>query len=338
MPETPSSERAGCPEPDLSRHLANYCFGEASSVERDAFERHLIGCEFCRAEVERLSAAVRLLRTDKSLRDAVSGADLAALVGISAKYDLSFFGHLRHVLLTSALHALNYVFILFIEVAYGFDTYGTGAFKIAPLIFLFMFLASVGSFALDERLIRRGRPSSLWPNLTLVASAIVLYFGVCLFLPNHPIIHVTVTAYSAQTSYLKDVLFIVPMSILFLLRPFHFIGSMQRQLAKGQHHAALNLLRNEKNALPPRGLAFPSTKVLIAVILVAVLYVVPGAFRLFDMLVPGPYTSLFSKLILVRWVFYFTFLGEALLWYRSSITELKRECLVVVSDPGNRQI
>jgi hypothetical protein len=162
----------------------------------------------------------------------------------------------------------------------------------------------------------------------------MLYFGVCLFLPNHPIIHVKVTAYSAQTAYLKDVLFIVPMSILFLLRPFHFVGSMQRELVKGKHRAALSVLTNEKNALPPRGLAVPSVRLLMVAILMALLYVVPGAFRLFDMLVPGPYTSLFSKLIMVRWLLYFAFLVEALLWYRNSLTELKRECLVV-TDGGN---
>lgn len=318
-----------CNQPEASLVLTSYCFGDAPSEDRVAFERHLTSCAFCRDEVERLSAAVRTLRTDKDIQSAVSEADLASLVGISARADLPFFGHAQHVMISSALLAVNYVLILFIEIAYGFDIYGRSALKVAPLLFSAVFLLSIATLAFDERLIRQGHTSSVWANLIMTSSAALVYTGVCFYLPDHPIIQVKVTAYSAQVSYLKDVLYILPVSILFITRPFHFICLMQLQLSNGRHRAALSLLTKNDRALAPRGVSFPSVRVLIAVIVIAFLYLIPASLKLFDILLPGPYTSLFSKLILVRWICYFAMLTECLLWYRHSIEELKRECMVM---------
>ncbi len=326
--ETIPRHKPTCNNPALNYRLTSYCFGEMTANDRSQFEAHLSGCARCQDEVARLSAAVHALRTDESIAQELSEADLGTVFGISAKVDIPFFGHRKQVLASSALYALSYVLVLFIEIAYGFDRFGKGALVIAPLVFAWVFGTAVAALALDARLMRKGRHQLYWPWLVLWSAAAILYIGLLFFLPNYPIIKVKVTPHTPQVSYLKDIGFLLPISILFLLRPIHFVMAMQRQLALGQHKAALSLLQGDKLAVPPRGIAFPSKKVLVAYMIAAALYVVPGAMRLFDILLPGPYTNLYSGLILLRWLVYFFLAAECLLWYRKAVDELVRESVV----------
>jgi len=59
---TDSSDKTSCPRPDLERLLGRYEFDALSAEERSLFERHVLECDACFAELERGSLAMSVLR------------------------------------------------------------------------------------------------------------------------------------------------------------------------------------------------------------------------------------------------------------------------------------
>lgn len=315
----------------MGRLLTAYCFGRASEAERQQVEAHLLECNSCWREAPRLSAAVQVLETDRSLIATATPADIARAFGISSRLELSWGGHRWHVHISSLLYAALYAVGMLGEIAYEFDRYWPRGRWAALTIGGWMFAGSLAALAVDWRLVltgsRRGMLAALAVFGVTIATA---YAGACQFLPNVAVTQLNWETYSARTAYLKDIgyfLFILP---LFVLWPFHFVLAMQRELRAGRHTAGLALLGGDKLSVPPRDAFYLRPWLLAALIVVMIGVSLPLHHSLMDNAQPGPYKSLFANLILARLLIYYALAAECLAWYYRALNELKRECLAVL--------
>jgi hypothetical protein len=320
----------GCSSPEISQRLAAYCFEDLSESERRLFEAHLLDCDFCWTEVQRLSAAVQIMRSDKEILRNLSVTDVSAVLGISAKLDWFFGGHVAHVLIASALYALGYTLVLFIEVAYALDKMAPMTLILAPAIFLWTFVTAILGLAFDWKVSLAGHRTGLFISAgVFTAAAIILYAAVCWFLPAAPITQLRIQAYTAQAAYFKGIRYLLPLGVVFMAVPSHFVVVMQRELREGRHRLALGLLSGEKWAVSPPGAFHISVRTLWILLLAAVLISIPMTAHLLDNLIPGPYMNVFINLLQARWVLYFGLGLECLAWYSRALNELKRECVAV---------
>jgi hypothetical protein len=280
--------------------------------------------------VRRLASAVRVLDSDQSLLQSLTPADVAAAFGISGKLDLPFGGHRWHALLASGLYAALFAVALLGEVAYQFDHYGRRAIAAAVAMFAAMFLASLIGMAADWRLTLNGSNKGLAASMAIfLLAALALYVGACLVLPPEPITQTqsSLQAYTAQAAYLKDIIYFFILKVAFVLPPFHFVLTMQRELQAGRHRLALELLNGGRMSVAPRGTFFPRFWVLLLFFAVIVSISIFLHTNLMDHLKPAPFMNLFSNLILTRLMLYYALAAECLFWYYRALNELKRECL-----------
>lgn len=317
-----------CSAPEINLLLTAYCFGRASESERQSVEAHLLECECCWRETRRLASAIRVLDEDRSLLESLTPADVATVFGISGKLDLPFGGHRWHALTGGGLYAALFAVALPGEVAYQFDRYGRAAMAMAGVAFVWMFAAALAALAADWRLTTKDSNKGLAASMAvLLLAALAIYGGACLILPPEPITRLAQQAYTAQAAYLKDIIYFLILEVIFLLPPFHFVLTMQRELQAGRHRMALGLLGGDRLALAPRGAFFPRFWVLLLLFGLIVGISVFLHTNLMDHLKPAPFMNLFSNLILARLALYYALAAECLFWYYRALNELKRECL-----------
>lgn len=317
-----------CSTPGLNNRLTAYCFGDVDDNERFSIQLHLLECDICWEEVRRLAAAVEALRKDQELARTVSVEEVCSLIGISAKLDWRLGGHTNHVIIASVLYALSWVFGLISEVAYGFDQFGRGALWLSLPLFLWFFLTSVVGLLADWKLTIKGNLSGLRISMSGFASSAALAFaGLCFFLPDIPITQMTIHSQTARGAYLKGILYTMPLVIMHLLIPFHFVLAMQHELQEGRYRLALALLSGDGRSVTPEGAIHVRLRTLGFLLLVAFLVSIPLTARLFTQAMPSPYLGLFTLFIYLRWFTYFGLGLICLLWYSRAINELKRECL-----------
>jgi hypothetical protein len=318
-----------CTAPEVGRLASAYSFGRATEAERQSFERHLTECTACQQESEKLRAALRLLENDKGLLQTLTPADIASSFGISSRLDEWWGGHRWHVLLSSGIYAAIFAVTMLVEVAYQFDVYGRQGVTGATLMWLWMVATSLAALTLDWRLVRAGDRRALPLAVGVfslgVFGAIMISRG---FLPDHPVTLLTTSqAAPAQAAYLKSILYGLILNVLFWLPPFHFVITLQRELAEGRHRMTLGLLTGDKLSVTPRGAFYPR----LVALLVCFVLVIVVAFNLHHDLMgklkPDPYFNLFSWLIYARLTCYFALGAEGVAWYARSLNELKRECL-----------
>lgn len=320
-----------CFAPKISNLLTAYCFKRASEDERRLVEVHLLECDSCWREARGLDAAVQALETDRSLMQTMTPVEMASAVGISAKFDLLFGGHLWHVLTSGAMFGLLYAVALLVEIAYAFEKYKNGGLMLASLLFCWVMAFSLAAMWVDWRWTVGGRRGGLWLALLVDLAGIVLLFaGVCLFLPAAPITKLTLQAYTAQAAYFKTICYFVFLQSLFALLPFHFVIAMQRELQQGRHRNTLGFLNGDRMSVAPRGV-LPIRLWVLAVLLAAIISV--SLFlhhNLMSHLLNVPGMNLFANLIWLRLLLYYAAGVECLIWLYRSLNELKRECLAVL--------
>ena len=318
-----------CPAPGLNRLLTVYCFGRATEEERRAVETHLLECNVCWKETQRLREAIRVLETDPTLPQTLRPVDLAQAFGISGRFDQVFGGHSRHALLCSAIYAGLYAVAVLVEVAYQFDQYRRIAIGLAPVAFFWVFITSLAGLWVDWRLTLGGSPKGWAASAgAFLASAAALFVFVAIFLPATPVTEMNWEAYTAQAAYLKTICYFLILQAIFLLPPFHFVLAMQRELREGRHRLALGLLTDEKMTVAPRGAIYPKFWVLAVLIFITIAISVFLHHNLVSNLKPGPHTNLFENLVQLRLILYFLLAAVCLVWYYRMLNELKRECLV----------
>lgn len=312
--------------------VADYCFGDMGEGKRAEFEAHLLGCDVCWNAVLNLSPAVELIRTDKSLTKTFTAVDALVAAGVSSKLGRLFGGHLWQVLSSCCLYAALYSVALVLEVSYQFDQYYPGVLFLAAAVFVWVVLTSALGIWADWKVTAGGRASGLIFSASAFAlAALVLYFALGLYLPNRPITEANFPAYPAHGAFLKDTLYFLPLAVVFLVIPYHFVVTMQRELRDGRYRLGMALLMNERWSVVPGGAVYLRVWWLCLTLFAAFLVSLALTSHLFENLKPGAFSGLFVQLVQWRLVLYFALGAECLLWYYRALNEIKRECLAAVS-------
>lgn len=241
-----------------------------------------------------------------------------------------FGGHLCHVLASCTLYALLYPVALLVEVAYQFDKFGAPAMRIAPWVFCWIMLTSSVGLAADWRWARRGEAKGLaLCLLVFVGAAVALYVALGKFLPGAIVTEARFQTYTAHGAYLKSVYYFLPLAVLFLILPFHFVVSTQRELQAGGARAVLDVLLGGRQATPPAGSIYLRVRWLGLALAVAALVSLAVLAHLFENLLPNEHLNLFIQSVQWRTLLYFGLGLECLAWYYSSLGRLRRKCLAL---------
>jgi hypothetical protein len=319
-----------CTAPEISQLLTSFCFGHASESEQAQVRAHLLECDVCWEEAQRLEAAAQVLRTDRSLAQSVTPRDIATAFGISSKLELPLGGHLWHALAAGGLYAALYAVALVVEVAYQFDRYSHSAIPAAVIAFIWIFGSSLAGLAADWKLTARGSARGWLCSFAIfLVSALILFAGASVYLPEAPVTEMAMQAMTAPAAYLKTITYFLVLKSLFLLPSFHFVLAAQRELQAGRHRLILNLLAGDKLSVAPRGSVYFRLWFLTALLVVMVCIALFLHFNLVNNLRQGPYMNLFTNLLQTRLALYFALGVECVVWYARALNEIKRECLVV---------
>lgn len=319
----------------LKELLTPYCFGEASEADRLAFEVHLLDCDECWNEVQRLDAAIQTLRSERGLFFKFITPSALGLFGLSGRVRALLGGHFWYVLLSCFLYSLLYAISLIFEVV-EFDQLNAATWLTAAAVVLpWMFGTSLSALYVDWKFTTQGKTSALGAAMSIfvIGAALLLVFT-SFFFPGQPPGNLDSAAYPPEIAYIKDALHYLPYALAFLLLPFHLIVALQEELRNGRHRAVFALLTNDRAGVTPRGAVFPRVWLLSAILAALGLLSVVLTNTLFDHLVHGPRASFFMLLIQIQNFLYFVLGVVCLIWYSRSLDELKRECLAVLRDLG----
>jgi hypothetical protein len=326
-----------CTDRAVAELATPYCFGDATEGEARRFELHLMECDACWAEVQRLEAAVRVLRSDMTLAHTLTVQEIAGLLGMSAGLERRFSGHWRFVLAAGAVAASLFAVPVLVELAYEWERYQFVALLAAPAVFTAMFATMVFAMAVDVRRAREGR-GGLGRALVVLASATAL---LCLALwpwfENAPVVRASFQTYPLHLSYMKAMIHAWAVVPVFVFWPLHAVVALQRELAEGRHRGVAALLGGRATALPPRGLRYPRVWALAAYLVVVFVYHWAGTSHLFDNLTPNRHASLFMALVILRNGLLLGLPLMCMWWYAGCLDELRREAAAVlafIAEPG----
>lgn len=237
-------------------------------------------------------------------------------------------GHHWHVLISCTLYSLLYVVALLLEIAYQFDRFGAMAVRFTPIIFFWVFTTSLAGLSIDAKWTLQSRAKGLIiALLCLIGSALMLYSALCSFLPGYPITESIHQSQTAQGAYLKNVLYFLPLAIIFILLPYHFVVSLQREMRAGKHRLVHDLLLGKRRSLVPENTIYLKVWWLVLLLSGAAVTSLVFTFYMLDHLKPGLYTNLFTQLAFWRIMLYFALGLECLIWYAQALNALKRDCL-----------
>ena len=322
----------GCNDPRYGSQLAEYCFARGVDNECAEFELHLLQCDACWLEIRRLQSSVQVLRTHAPLKRQLLTPGIVGVLGLSGRVGRVLAGHSWQVLGMSLLYAALFSLSLVFEVAYEFDRFGRVAVWTAAIMFPVVAILALMGVAADWKLTAKNPARGLWASVVCVfLSAVAAVAGAWLVLPNRPITVMRIAAHPAPAAFLKDVIYCLPLWIMFVVIPFHAVVSLQREALAGRRNNVLNCLWGDKKALLPRGCIMLRPWHLGLLLGFAT----PTSFyltaHLLDNLVPSTYMTLFVFLIQLRTLAYFSLGLASLLWYIHSLNELKRECVAALA-------
>jgi hypothetical protein len=235
---------------------------------------------------------------------------------------------LRHIATSSALYAFLHCIALHGEIAYRYDRFGATILKITPFVFLWIFGASLINLWVGCRLIRKSRNNSLLFTISLLAVAeMMLYAGTSFVLPRESIIVADFPALTAHASYLKNIIYIFPLGILFLIIPVHFVVSIKKELESKNPSRFLTTLSGISQYVVPAGSVYMKVSWLWLTFFTTILMLIPGTLYLWDNLQPNKYLNFFISLRVVYLLIYITFIVNCLIWYKTALGKIKQELL-----------
>lgn len=228
-------------------------------------------------------------------------------------------------LLTSCtLYALLYAIALFVEVAYQFSSHAASAVRVAPVVFLWIWITSMAGLIACRVLTSTERAYSLPLVIVLfIASGVVVYVFVGSILPNVPITKALFRTYPAHGAYFKSISHFFPLAVIFLVVPYHFVVAARIQIRSGSTFQIRELLSNERFGTAPKGAVFLRVKWLAVMLMIAAIGSIVATAHLMDNLISTEYTNLFTQLIQWRMVLYFSLGVICLMWYSRSLNTIK---------------
>jgi DNA-binding winged helix-turn-helix (wHTH) protein len=239
--------------------------------------------------------------------------------------------HLWHTLASCTLYALLYSVSVIIEVAYQFERFGSTAVMIASLTFCWVWGTSMCGFGVDWRMTAARKSGGLTFSLLIfVAAALLLYLCLGLFLPGVPITDAKFQTYPAHGAFLKNVYYFLPLAILFMLIPYHFVMAAQSELKDGRGQIMRNVLIGKRMSVSPLGAIYLRLWWLCGLLLLAAAGGAIGIAHLFENLQPNVHMNFFVQLVQWRTVLFFSLGLECMVWYYRMLNHLK----VCARNPG----
>jgi DNA-binding winged helix-turn-helix (wHTH) protein len=233
--------------------------------------------------------------------------------------------HLLHTVVSSCVLAALYAISVFLEVAYEFDRFGSMAWRITPFIFAWVALSSILGLTVDRKLTLQGKANGLVLSIAIFfAAATILFLVLTRFLPSFPITQSTLQSYPAQAAYLKNTAYFLVLTLCFLIAPFHFILSMEREIEQGRFEGFLRLLTGSRLRAAPRGTIYPRFWAVTVFLVVLAAFSLVMTSNLLDHLKPANHMNLFIQLVYMRGILYFGLGIECLMWYYLALQRLKR--------------
>lgn len=153
--------------------------------------------------------------------------------------------------------------------------------------------------------------------------------GAWFVLPDVPVTEAKFQTYAAPAAYLKDIAYILPLALLFLLVPFHLVAVLEQEIKQGRHEDVLKLLTGRKLSIRPAGTIYIKFWVLGSLLAGLFAYSLVARAHLFDNLLPSAYLGLFGVLHQSRTILQFAFGLYCLGWYYWALNRLKSKCLVL---------
>jgi DNA-binding winged helix-turn-helix (wHTH) protein len=236
--------------------------------------------------------------------------------------------HIWHLFTACVLYASLYGIALFVETAYQFDRYKALVLRISPLAFTWILLTSIAGLVVDQKRTIKGRADGLGLSLLVfIVAGGILYGALSPFLPSVPVTEAQFQTHTAQAVYLKEVCYFCILATLFLIIPFHFVVTMERELSQGKQESVIAILTSNARSVLPTGTFYLKPQILGFFLALITLWALIVRAYVLDQLVPGPYMNLFMGVYYVRLLLFLGLPAYCLAWYFRAINELKRECL-----------
>jgi len=233
--------------------------------------------------------------------------------------------HGWHFLAASVLYGLYYSVAFMLEVAYEYETYGTRALKVTPLIFLWVTGTSWLGLVGGLRRTSRGSTSGLLCSLSIfIGAALMLYLALGVFLPNNAITQASFQTYPAQGAFLKSIYYVLPLVALFLVVPAHLMVAKECELIRGKWRTDLELQPKSSSAASGSSAVYLRTWWLVGILLGTFCVALLGTAHLFENLKANPNSELFIHLAQWRFLLYFLLGLECVLWYQQAQRRISR--------------
>jgi hypothetical protein len=318
-----------CKEPALNARIAELCFGTAEGDDRSALEAHLLVCDECWAEFQRISEAVHVLRDEKTTLEPVMAADLIQLVGLGARLHRRLGGH-RAIAIAIALgFGAMVALALLVEVAYQWEDYSTWAPYASVGVGLGSAAVCLLAFEMMRVRVLAGRANGIAFALApILAWAAVVALSVAPFLSADPIVLAKFQTMTARIGWIKSVGQAIQIPLLALI-PFHFVLAMQYELWSNRIDRVLRVLTKDPMAVTPRGTLFIRPAIAALIFGLFATWWILGNAHLLENLAPGPYLGLFMGLGISRMMVVLLALLAVLIWYARTLNELKREAIAI---------
>lgn len=229
-------------------------------------------------------------------------------------FQKSFSRHSAYILSVSLLYGLLFWIALLLEVAYQFDRFGTDALWLGFPLVLWIAATTFTGLSWTRNLVRQEKRNALFVGLTFfVIGTILMLSAMSYFLPTEPITQASFQTQTAFAAFLKNsLIYFLPLGVIFILIPFHFICVQQSEIPKD-----FSFPGNTELSLLSKGAIDLRPSLLFGLWLVTAGYSIFSTFHLLDNLLPGRYHNLFVTLIFLRFFVYFSLGLICLIWYNS---------------------
>lgn len=225
--------------------------------------------------------------------------------------------HFRHLLGACVLYALYYSVAFVLETSYQYETYGGRALHFAPFIFFWILITSLVGIGAGFKRTSAGSEMGLLLSVSVfVAAAVLLYFASGFFLPNRAITQASFQTYPAHGAFLKNIYCVLPIAVLFMVVPSHYIVGIESGIIDRDWRPQLTPRGRVRMTTTQAPAVYLKTSWLIGILIITLVLAFVGTAHLFENLKPNPNMGLFIQLNQWRLVLYFLLGLECVLWYQ----------------------
>jgi len=247
----------------------------------------------------------------------VSVEDVATEQPTSA--NLAPLPHKVHAVFVCLLYGVLYSGAIIAETSYGFDSYGRTALLLGLPVFVWMAGTMWGGLWADSQMVVHGRRGAAAVSISVLAfAAVSLLVTLQWFLPSSSITSLSFQGLTAYSAYLKDTTYVYTLGIVFVLLPFHYVVSLEREIRAGRLEITTARLAHKTRAV------FIRPGLLLAILVGVGAWSQVSIAHIFENLRPGPYLGLYMNLVQIERFLGLALALECLAWYHLNLTGLDR--------------